>query len=161
MDHQGKSAAGLPMPNIRALARERRGLFERTRQQHQGIAQGLDVFGLEPAVGCAVPLSMSWLRQIASQLSGQPGDLKTARGATPKLGFISPFISAQETAAHRDARLRQGVTSRSETWSVGTDRLRQAKPLKRGVLSQVPRLTPPTQREPGPSGEPGRGLFLV
>jgi hypothetical protein len=42
---------------------------EPTRQQHQGIAQGLDVVGLDPAVGWAVWLFVSWLRQTASQLA--------------------------------------------------------------------------------------------
>ena len=131
MDHHVAFAKEDSKLGIEASACQRRGLIEHTRQQHQGIAQGLDVVGLDPAVGHAAWLSMSWLRQTASQFAGRPGDLGSTRIATSKTRFKSPFISAQDAVARRDAWLRQGVTSRSETWSVGTDRLRQAKPLKR------------------------------
>ena len=131
MDHHMAFAEELPRPGIRASACQRRGLIEYTRQQHQGIAQGLDVVGLDPAVGHAAWLSMSWLRRTASQLAGRPGGIESTPDATPKTRIETPFISAQDAVARRDAWLRQGVTSQSETWSVGTDRLRQAKPLKR------------------------------
>jgi len=124
-------AEEVPRPGIRASACQRRGLIEHARQQQQGIVQGLDVVGLDPAVGHAAWLSMSRLRRTASQLASRPGGIESTPEATPKMRVESPLISAQDAVARRDAWLRQGVTSRSETWSVGTDRLRQAKPLKR------------------------------
>ena len=131
MDHQVVFAEELPRPGIEASACQRLGLIEHTRQQHQGTAQGLDVVGLAPAVGHAAWLSVSWLRRTASQLASRSRDLGNTRIATSMTHFNPPLISAQEAVALRDAWLRQGVTSRSETWSVGTDRLRQVKPLKR------------------------------
>ena len=47
------------------------GRIEHSRQQRQGIARRLGVAGLDPAVGCADWLSISWLRRTASQLAGR------------------------------------------------------------------------------------------
>ncbi|MEM8950501.1 MAG: hypothetical protein AAGC99_14320, partial [Pseudomonadota bacterium] len=96
MDHQVVFAEEVPRPGIRASACQRRGLIEHTRKQHQGIAQGLDVVGLDPAVGHAAWLSISWLRRTASQLASRPDGIETAPAATTKLRFESPFIRAQE-----------------------------------------------------------------
>lgn len=43
---------------------------EHTREQHQGIAQGLGCAGLDPVPGHAVRLSIGCLRQTADKLAG-------------------------------------------------------------------------------------------
>ena len=76
---------------------------EHTRQQHQGIAQGLDIVGLDPAVGHAAWLFVSRLRQTASQLTDRLSSIETAPAAMSKTRVESHFISAQDAVARHDA----------------------------------------------------------
>lgn len=74
MEHQSMAAGVAMVVGIAAsesCGERHRGLIEPTRQQRQGIARGLGVAGLDPAVGHADGLSIGWLRRTATQLASR------------------------------------------------------------------------------------------